>query len=120
MCNIILYTHTDTTDVQSVTATVKAGNTFLIHCDFINGSNAEGCMIVLVGEFDNITTYIERDSSILLNITFPLMCYYGLIAFDIESNGSVGTFAVPGELMGIDSTAAPCLDQATISTTTSS
>lgn len=102
-----------------VTATVKE-NTFLIHCDFIGGSNAEGCMIVLFGEFDNITAYIERNGSKILNTTYSLSCYYGLIAFDIESNGSVGTFAVPGELIGIDSTAEPCLDQTTISMTTSS
>ena len=42
-----------------------------------------------------------------------------IIAFDIESNRSVGTFAVPGELIGIDSTATPCWDQATITMTTS-
>lgn len=43
-----------------------------------------------------------------------------IIAFDIESNRSVGTFAVPGELIDIDSTTASCWDQATITMTTSS
>ena len=74
-----VYTHTDTTDVQMVAATVK-GNRFFIHCDLIIGSKAEGCLIVLDGEFDNITAYIERNGSKVLNITSSLSCssYYGL------------------------------------------
>ena len=95
-------------------------NTFLVHCNFIIGFNAEGCLIVIVGEFDNITANIEPNSSKILNATSPLSCYYKLFAYDIEPNGSVGNFAVPGELMNVDSIAVPCLDRATISMTTSS
>ena len=93
-------------------------NTFLVHCDFIIGFNAEGCLIVIVGEFDNITANIEPNSSRILSAISPLSCYHELFAYDIEPNGSVGNFAIPGVLIGADKTTAPCLDQATASTTT--
>ena len=72
---------------------------FVVQCYFITGSNAQGCMVVLVGEFDNITanlSNLEEKSSKVLTISHPLSCYREIFAFDIESDGSVGTLAVPG------------------------
>ena len=74
-------------------------NAFVVQCDFITGSNARGCMVVLVGEYDNITanlSNLEENSSKVLNVSHPLSCYHEIFAFDIESDGSVGTLAVPG------------------------
>ena len=74
-------------------------NAVVVQCDFITGSNAQGCMVVLVGEFDNITanlSNLEENGSKVLTISHPLSCYYEIFAFDIESDGSVGTLAVPG------------------------
>ena len=46
---------TDTTDVQMVGAVVLSDVTFRVQCDFIPGSDAQGCMIVLVGEYNNVS-----------------------------------------------------------------
>ena len=59
-------------------------------------------MVVLVGDVDNATATLTRGDattiSEVINTTRPLSCYRELYGFDIESNGSVGTLAVPGEL----------------------
>ena len=101
-----------------VTATeIEKENSFLVYCDFIPGSNAEGCEVILVGEVNNVTANIERNSSILLN--YRLSCYHEIFAFDVESDGSVGKLAVAGVLMSVQNNATPCLKISTISTTTS-
>ena len=96
---------------------IERDNVFLVHCNFINGSNAEGCLVVLVGEFDNITTNITQryKSFITLNATSPLdlSCYYDVFAYDIESDGSVGSLPVPGVLVDIHNVniTMPCLQK---------
>ena len=75
-------------------------NAFVVQCVFITGSNAQGCMVVLVGELENITANLEQNGSKVLNVSHPLSCYHEIFAFDIESDGSVGTLAVPGVLVG--------------------
>ena len=53
--NLILIT--DTTDVRMVSVLpVKHQQAFHIQCEFIEGSNAQGCMIVLIGTYNNIIT----------------------------------------------------------------
>ena len=77
-----------------------------LQCDFITGSNALGRMVILVGEFNNITVNLTKENEetsttkiLSLNESFKL-CYYstGMVAYDIESDGTVGTLAVPGHL----------------------
>ena len=78
---------------------------FVVQCDFISGSNAQGCMVVLVGELGNITVDInnlEQNGSKIVNVSHPLSCYHKIFAFDIESDGSNGTLAVPGVIMTSD------------------
>ena len=75
-----------------------------MQCDFIIGSDAEGCMVVLVGDVDNRTISLTRNSYVcatgIIDISrWPFSCYRELFAFDIESDGSVGAMAVPGELV---------------------
>ena len=96
----------------------------IIHCDFITGSNAQGCMVVFVGEFDNITAnlrYLEpKNHCQVLTIPHPLSCYNEIFAFDIESDGSVGTLAVPGVIQLRDEgVATSCPSTTTTATTTS-
>ena len=93
----------DTTDVQNVTAvpTESANdvNTLLVQCYFVNGSTAKGCMVVLVGELGNVNNIMNltRDNPYrTVNTSLPLSCYTGVFGYDIESDGSVGTLAVPG------------------------
>ena len=95
----------DTTDVQVVTATLFEGvNASIIQCEFIAGSTASGCMVVLTGfEANNIN--LTRDmntnsASTTVTLEHPPPCYTGVEAFDIEFDGSVGSLAVPGQLGG--------------------
>ena len=79
-------------------------NAFKVQCDFISGSDAQGCLVVLVGKFDNITMNLERNNPCtieeVLNATFPLSSYYTTVyGFDIEMDGSEGNLAIPGELI---------------------
>ena len=90
---------TDTTDVQGVTAiAMEVDNSFMVRCDFIPGSDARGCLVVLLGVHDNITVEVERNSSLVLNVSHPLSCYNAVFAFDIESDGSVESQAISGEI----------------------
>ncbi len=97
--------HADTTDVQIVTATLMEGvNASIIQCEFVAGSTATGCMVVLTG-FEAYNIDLTRDISMNSAITTvtlerPPSCYTGVEAFDIESDGSVGTLSVPGQLGG--------------------
>ena len=100
------HTITDTTDVQQVIATSdEVNNVLIVQCDFILGSNAHGCMVILVGELGNITVNLTRENlytltTLTINKMLPLSCYHKIIAFDIESDKSVGTLAVSGSLVG--------------------
>ena len=82
---------------------VEDANAFMVQCSFVAGSNAQGCSVVLIGEFGNITGNLTKDSMCLtqtelLNVTHPPSNYYEVFGFDIESDGSVETLAVPGEI----------------------
>ena len=96
--------HTDTTDVQLVTAAVsnEVNNVIVVQCDFVSGSDAQGCMVILVGELGNITLNLTREgisTTLMINQALPLSCYRDIIAFDIESDKSVGTLAVSGAIV---------------------
>ena len=120
------YYNTDTTDVQKVQA-VQMGTSILLQCEFITGTDAQGCSVVLVGtsEINNTThaiiTQNKTDSSTniteferLINSTNPLSCYQSVYGFDIESDGSVGALAVPGELLINTSMTTTCNTQSTV------
>ena len=102
--HVIIKLTTDTTDVRTVNALpVKHQRAFHVHCEFIGGSDAQGCMIVLVGTYDNVTTIITRRESsesatATVNVAEPATCYHEVYAFDVEHDGGVGTLEVPGWL----------------------
>ena len=81
----------------------------LVQCDFIPGSDAQGCMVVLVGESDNTTVNLTRSGTFLtacrrehlLKMTTIIDDVFG---YDIEFDGSVGTQQVPGSLSMTSST----------------
>ena len=102
---------TDTTDVQMIEAVVLSDVTFRVQCDFITGSDAQGCMIVLVGDYNNVsvTLLMNLTNSEIINVTTSVSCYKRVIAFDIEYDGQVGTLAVPGKLSGNVNTSTKCL-----------
>ena len=107
----------DTTDVQMIRAIpLKDTNAFMLQCTFIIGSNAQGCMVVLVSGFENITGNITGNltgasgcNSGFINVTHPPSNYSEVFGFDIESDGSVGSLAIPGVLVMNASTTDPCM-----------
>ena len=108
-----LVSHAETTDVQVVKVTlIEGANASTIQCEFIAGSDATGCMVVLIGFVAyhvNLTMNINtcRNSAITtITLEHPPSSYTGVEAFDIESDGSVGSLAVPGQLGGRSET--PC------------
>ena len=107
----MVYNYADTTDVQVVKATlIEEANVFTIQCEFITGSDATGCMVVLTG-FIPYHINLTRNPTTNLTISTvtlerPPSCYTGVEAFDIESDGSVGSLTVPGQLGGRSET--PC------------
>ena len=98
--------------MQRVVATLSNGtNASTLQCEFITGSDATGCMVVLTSENSQKVQYnLTRNSTIseVLSVTLehPPSCYTGVEGFDIESDGSVGTLPVPGQL--IVNSQAPC------------
>ena len=92
-----MHTCTVTTDLQGISVVVtEAKATIEVMCDFIPGSDAEGCMVVLVGELDNTIVNLTRDDDCTiktLSLSTPLSDVFG---FDIESDGSVGTLPISG------------------------
>jgi hypothetical protein len=110
--------YADTTDVQAVKVTlIEGANASTIQCEFITGSNATGCMVVLTGLVP-YQVYLTRNPSANLTaktvtLAHPPSCYTGVEAFDIESDGSVGSLAVPGRLGGRLET--PCTPNETLS-----
>ena len=87
-----MHTCTVTTDLQGISVVVtEAKATIEVMYDFIPRSDAEGCMVVLVGELDNTIVNLTRDNDCTiktLSLSTPLSDVFG---FDIESDGSVGT-----------------------------
>lgn len=97
---------TDTTDVQKAVVTLKeleSGN-FNVTCHFLTGSDALGCMVILIGQSSNHTMKLMKRSADIVHTeelkleNKSLSCYDRIVAFDIESDGSVGTLSVPGHL----------------------
>ena len=92
--------------------TLEDANAFMLQCSFMNGSDAQGCMVVVVGQFGNATRNLTRNSTHVtgtLNVTHPLSCFSKVFGFDIESDGSVETLAIPGVLMMNSITTGPCM-----------
>ena len=86
-------------------------NASTLQCVFVMGSDATGCMVVLTSENSHKVQYnLTRNSTISEVLTVTLEhppSYYTVVeAFDVESDGSVGTLPVPGQLMVYSQ--APC------------
>lgn len=78
--------------------------TFMVQCEFMTNSSARGCMVVLISTHDNETMKLIRskdsNSSVqVVNIKHPPSCYQEVVAYDVESDGSIGSLPVHGTLM---------------------
>ena len=70
-----------------------------VHCYFINGSDAQGCLVVFInsfGQVDNQTARLESNYTAWKEIILdhPVSCYDQVLAFDIEAGGNVSDLAV--------------------------
>ena len=93
----------------------KDHRAFYVYCDFLEGSDAKGCMIVLSGTFNNVTVNILRTQpnsesvNDTVNVEVPTFCYNKMYAFDIEYDGVIGKLAIFGQLtMGMSSMVPQC------------
>ena len=72
----------------------------VIECSLIAGSEARGCLVVLIGKRDRLIIEINRkeDSTNKIWKIKPgsTPCYNIVMAFDIESNGLYGKVPVHG------------------------
>ena len=78
-----------------------------IECYFLNGSDAQGCKVVVVSDHSsvgNITAMLIRhnvsDSTVSgqVNLTYHIDCYHHVLAFDIEANGTISSLATRREI----------------------
>ena len=79
-------------------------NAFSVHCDYLAGSNAKGCIVVIASEsyhVNNITVNLTRNGNAtqVMHSTLLTSCYDRVFGFDIESDGSLSATAVPGNLI---------------------
>ena len=75
---IVILLHADTTDVQVITAVLfDDENSTTIQCEFLLGSNAVGCMVVLTSEnnqkeYYNLTRNPDMNcSNLVVNLEHP-------------------------------------------------
>ena len=90
-------------------------NKIMLQCNFAIGSDARGCMVIIVSGCVNMTKNLTRSNNSkhitqTLNVSQAPNCFTGLFGYDIESDGSVGTLSVPGEIKINFTTTSPCLE----------
>ena len=105
----ISFNFIDTTDVQDVLAVARnysADNyTFTVSCNFIHGSDAKGCIVVLVGNVENATINLTRSglsAEGILSVKFSIAkdcAKLKLFGYDVESDGNIGTVGIRGKCM---------------------
>ena len=92
-----------TTDIHSVSVRVIVDYSIDVQCHFIDGSDAQGCKIVItsdhpsVGNSSNILIKKNESDAIAsaqLNLNYSIDCYHHVYAFDIEANGTVSSSAI--------------------------
>ena len=78
-----------------------------IQCEFIMGSKATGCMVVLTREQGREEYRLTRNTitnSAIRRVTLRhvVSSYVDVEAFDVEFDGSIGSVAVPGMFRKVD------------------
>ena len=97
-----LYNNTDTTDVQMVKVTLMEGSQYAsIQCEFIMGSKATGCTVVLTSEqgredYCLIRNATTNSATLRVTLRYVVSSYLEVEAFDIEFDDSNGSLAIPG------------------------
>ena len=113
-CILVLATF----DIERVMMEISSENIIVIDCHFINGSDAQGCKVVIVSDHpsvDNITTMLIRsnESDLIasgqLTLTYHIDCYHHVLAFDIETNGTISSsWAIRERIGDLNSNVSQC------------
>ena len=75
-------------------------HSFIIECEFISGSDTQGCLVILVRELDNITTILTRTNNVgTVEVAHSPLSYFKVLAFDVEQDGLIGTVATQGDII---------------------
>lgn len=74
-----------------------------VKCEFIKGTDAKGCLVWLLGKDNNHSMEIMRTTSDAIQMAELVsvkhsQAFYDVIAFDIESDNSIGQVSVTGYL----------------------
>ena len=96
--------------MQAVTATVVRESTLNIQCNFILGSDAVGCKVVLASKCptvqDEHLNLLRNAGSNLANhslkLTSNISCFYRVFANDIDVNETIGNLTIEGEIRTMD------------------
>ena len=96
----------DTSDIERVTAEADDEETLVVECHFINGSDALGCLVVLVSDIKQVKniseTFYRNGSELVLqgvmNTSELELCHHLVFGYDVEADNSTSTLALPGNL----------------------
>ena len=100
---------------------VGSGTEVRLEVEFLPGSTATGCLVVLVLRelLGNTTLKVIREGdstkfTTRVELPKPLFCYHQVYAFGVEADGSVAPLPVPGEITRVNNfTMEACFPMAT-------
>ena len=104
-------------DTQSVSAVALGDHIIDVCCQFVNGSDAQGCKLVFVGGrtlTNNLTTklYLGAEHHTIafgkVYLTYPISCYQHVLAFDIETDNTTSSLAVEGDIVHTSKSETEC------------
>ncbi len=88
--------------MEDVRLCLVENTTYSIRCSYISGSNARGCVFILVGGEEgvaNITGIINRTSSEGVRIEVPnIGSYREVLAFDLENDNTTDILPLRGNI----------------------
>ena len=90
--------------------------TVVVHCYFVNSSDAQGCLVIFTSNFrqvNNLTARLDSNSTAWeeFNLDHPVSCYDQVLAFDIEAGGNVSDVAVMANISRKLTTLCPVASQ---------
>ncbi len=94
--------------MERVSLCLVEDSTYSIQCSYISGSNARGCVFILVGGVEgvaNITGIINRTSSDRMLVELTFIENIKLLAFDLERDNTTGNLSTSANINSI----IPCI-----------